>query len=146
MKQLLLICAVVALVGCASSKVVDKNEVEWIQSVPSDPKDRHLFGKVVYKGKPFTGIVETRKNEKLIKREQFLNGDEHGLLEEYHDNGKIKVKAIVRTRARGGGSMTYNLERKDWDEQGKLTREVKAEKNGNVIYYMEDGKVEIDKR
>ena len=60
------------LAGCASTelKVVDKNEVVEKNTADAASKEINQLGKIFYKGKLFTGIVETKRNGNIdrIKR------------------------------------------------------------------------------
>jgi copper chaperone CopZ len=100
-----LVAAVKASGGYVLEKTVEYDKLEYEND-----------GSFSLDGKAFTGTATDthKKNSKRSKNYQFKDGQLHGLIREWYDNGQIGAKKFYKAGKRHGKT-------EYWDESGKLT-------------------------
>ena len=95
------------------------------------------FAYVNGESKPITGLVVSKKNNRIMSLIPYVNGNGNGVKYEYYENGQLSFTVFLKNNKQNGTGSTYN-------KDGKLRCNFKAE-NGIRVFsecYNEDKSVD----
>lgn len=116
-----------------------------------DYSDQHIY---LYEGQPFTGIAyEALPDGQVVAEESYVDGGLKGPSREWYPTGELKSEVYYKSGAPHGKCREWYqhgilkleclyeysiiIERKEWDENGKLVKEYRIKENDPSMEILE---------